>query len=110
MRPYQSKGFHEEHYEMHCDVIDLRSLYPIDWPFITKLLERTGRLLVVEPDVTYGGIGAEIVATISEKMPHVKVKRLGAPRNTIPASPALHSKIIPVEQEIIDAVDAISRL
>ena len=93
-----------EEYNMLCDLIDLRSLYPIDWANISKMLERTGRLLVIEPDVQYGGIGAEIAATISERMPHVRVKRLGAPRTTIPASMALHDRMLPSEEEVRRAI------
>ena len=94
---------------MLCDLIDLRSLSPIDWSFITTMLERTGKLLVIEPDVQYGGIGAEIVAHFAEVMPHVRVKRLGAPMATIPAAMSLHSKMLPCEEEIVDAIHSINR-
>lgn len=93
---------------MLCDLIDLRSLSPIDWNFITKMLERTGKLLVIEPDVQYGGIGAEIVAHFAETMPWVRVKRLGAPLTTIPAAMSLHPKMLPSEEEILDAIKSIN--
>jgi pyruvate dehydrogenase E1 component beta subunit len=105
LAPYKfNHDYYADEYQMLCDVIDLRCLYPIDWAFIKKMLERTGKLLIVEPDVTYGGIGAEIAATISEEMPHVRVKRLGAPRATIPASKSLHERMLPTEGVIVDAI------
>jgi len=85
-------------------LVDLRSIYPIGWDFIKFDVERTGRLLIIEPDVIYGGVGAEIVATIAEDMPHVRVKRLGAPRATIPASKSLHDRMLPTREAIIDAI------
>ena len=105
LAPYKfNHDYYADEYPMLCDVIDLRCLYPIDWAFIKKMLERTGKLLIVEPDVTYGGVGAEIAATIAEEMPHVRVKRLGAPRATIPASKLLHERMLPTEGQIIKAI------
>ena len=98
------KDYSADDYPMLCDLIDLVSLSPIDWNFITKMTERTGRLLIVEPDVQYGGIGAEIAAYFQERRPHVKVRRLGAPLSTIPASTALHSQMLPTEEQIVAAI------
>ena len=92
-------------YPMLCDLIDLRCLYPIDWGAITKMLERTGKLLVIEPDIEYGGVGAEIAATIAEDMPWVHVKRLGGVRATIPAAMHLHDQIMPAEEQIRQAIE-----
>ena len=90
--------------DLVCDVVDLVSLYPIHWQLITKMTERTGRLLIVEPDVQYGGIGAEIAAYFQERRSHVKVRRLGAPLSTIPASMALHAQTLPTEDQIVSAI------
>ena len=105
LRKYRFNGDrYAEGYEMLCDLIDLISLSPIDWDCIEKLLERTNRLLIIEPDIQYGGIGAEIAAHFAEAMPHVRIKRLGAPMATIPAAMSLHSQMMPSEQEIVDAI------
>ena len=85
-------------------LIDLRTIYPVDWSMILMLLERTGKLLIIEPDVKYGGVGAEIAATIAEKLPGTLIRRLGAPRSTIPASMSLHHRMLPSETEILDAL------
>jgi len=89
---------------LNLDIIDLRSIYPIDWMEIKASVRRSRGLLIIEPDVQYGGVGAETAATIAEEMPHVRVKRLGAPRATIPASKSLHERMLPTEEQIIDAI------
>ena len=105
LKPFKSDGDpYSENNQMLCDVIDLWSLYPINWGFLDKMLERTGRLLIVEPDVTYGGIGAEVAATLAEMRPGIRIKRLGVPRTTVPASPALHSQFMPAEEQIVSAI------
>ncbi len=50
-----------------AEVIDLRSLSPIDWDTCIQSLERTNRLLVVEEDCRFAGSGAEIVAKLTER-------------------------------------------
>ena len=107
LAPFQFNGdYGDADFPMLCDVIDLCSLYPIGWQYLVKMTERTGKVLIVEPDVVYGGIGAEIAAYLHDRRPHIKVKRLGAPRQTIPASPALHSRFLPTEEEILATIRA----
>ena len=89
------------------DLLDMPVLCPFDFDYLEHGrygLKRTGKLLIVEPDVVYGGVGAEIAAWVAENMPEVKVKRLGAPKRAIPASPALHGGMLPSEEEILDAI------
>jgi len=86
-----------------CELIDLRSLYPLDMGAIRRSVRKTGRLLVIEPDIKHSGIGAEILAEISEssdvKM-SAKPHRSGAPMTMIPASHFLHKDLIPTEDKI----------
>lgn len=81
-------------------LIDLRTLYPLAMDTILEHARRTRRLLIVEPDVTFLGIGAEIAAQVAERAPDVYVKRLGVPRATIPASRELHERTLPAVEEI----------
>ena len=90
--------------DWNVDIIDLRCIWPLDFLEILQSVRRSGKLLIVEPDVQFGGVGAEIVAQVAERMPHVRVKRLGAPRSTTPASPALHDQMLPTDEEIIHAI------
>jgi len=86
-----------------CNLVDLRSLYPLDVERVIGCVD-DGALLVVEPDVRFLGIGAELVAEICERRPGTRVMRLGAPRKTIPASAALHHLMLPSDVEILSAV------
>ena len=93
--------------DVDCDLIDLRSLYPLDYETINSSVTRTGKLLIVEPDVTFAGVGAEVAADVSERsLPMLKrpVKRLGAPRTLIPVSQDLHMKMIPSRAEIAASI------
>lgn len=102
----------------HVNLYDLRSIYPLDMTGIIDAVKRTGRLLIVEPDVVHAGVGAEIAAQVAERLPHeipiglgethVRIKRLGAPRVTIPASMGLHARMLPSDQEILDAIAAVA--
>jgi pyruvate dehydrogenase E1 component beta subunit len=49
------------------EVIDLRSLSPVDWDTVEASVRRTGRLVVVHEAARHGGFGAEIAATLTER-------------------------------------------
>ena len=52
---------------IEAEVIDLRSLNPIDWDTCAKSVDKTHRLLIVEEDSQFGGVGGEIAATLGER-------------------------------------------
>jgi pyruvate/2-oxoglutarate/acetoin dehydrogenase E1 component len=93
---------------LHFELLDLRTLYPLDMDTILQSVERTGKLLVVEPDVRFGGIGAEIVAQVVAQGRPVVTERLGAPRATLPACRELHHRYLPSDEEILSAIEALS--
>jgi len=101
-----------EREKLEYELIDLRTIYPVDLELISASVSKTGALLIVEPDVTYAGVGAEIASQISEKcfekLAH-PVKRLGAPRTTIPASRALHDYMLPSEKRILEVAGELSK-
>lgn len=94
------------------ELIDLRSIYPVDYDLIVESVKRTGRLLIVEPDVSYAGVGAEIASQINERcfdyLAH-PVTRLGAPRTTIPASRSLHDFMLPSEKRVLEVAEELSK-
>ena len=53
---------------LDADIVDLRSLLPIDYAAITASVKRTGRVLILHEDTLFGGIGGEIAAWISEHL------------------------------------------
>ena len=59
------------HPEISIDIVDLRSLLPLDFLAIRETVERTGRVLILHEDTLTGGIGGEIAAWISEHCFHL---------------------------------------
>ncbi len=75
-----------------CDLIDLRSVRPIDWDAIESSVQRTGRLLVLDTGTLMGSVSGEIVAQVTEKCWHSLVsapQRLAMPDCPEATSPAL---------------------
>lgn len=80
------------------EVIDLRTVQPLDSATILESIRRTNRALVVHEAVTFGGIGAEVAAQIQEEAfdyLDAPVLRLGAPFAPVPFSPVLERAYIP---------------
>jgi 2-oxoisovalerate dehydrogenase E1 component len=59
-------NYAEAHPEMSIDILDLRTLAPLDYLAIRQSVERTGRVLILHEDTLIGGIGGEIAAWIGE--------------------------------------------
>ncbi len=55
-----------QHTEISLDILDLRSLLPLDYTAIRQTVERTGKVLILHEDTLMGGIGGEISAWINE--------------------------------------------
>jgi 2-oxoisovalerate dehydrogenase E1 component len=55
-----------EHPEIAIDILDLRTLQPLDYTAIRNAVQRTGRVLLLHEDTLIGGIGGEIAAWIGE--------------------------------------------
>ena len=90
-----------------AEVIDPRSLYPLDIDTIKKSVEKTSRVLIVTEENKRGGYGGEISAMISENFfdsLDCPVKRIGALDTPIPFSPILESFVIPNALDIENAV------
>ncbi len=61
-----AEDFAAEHPEISIDILDLRSLAPLDYAAIRAAVKRTGRVLILHEDTLIGGIGSEIAAWIGE--------------------------------------------
>lgn len=61
-----AEDYAAEHPEISIDILDLRTLLPLDYMAIREAVQRTGRVLVLHEDTLTGGIGAEIVAWIAQ--------------------------------------------
>jgi len=61
-----ARNYADAHPEMSIDILDLRTLAPLDYLAIRQSVERTGRVLILHEDTLIGGIGGEIAAWIGE--------------------------------------------
>jgi len=61
-----AEDYAADHPEISIDIIDLRTLLPLDYFGIREAVQRTGRILVLHEDTLIGGIGGEIAAWIGE--------------------------------------------
>lgn len=89
------------------EVIDLRSLFPLDTAALVASVERTGRAVVVSEAHRFAGYAAEVAAQIAEDCFHVleaPVRRVAAP--DVPyAPPGLERHYLPDAERILDAID-----
>jgi pyruvate dehydrogenase E1 component beta subunit len=96
-----------------AEVVDLRSLRPIDFPTIAASVRKTRRMLVVYEGVKTMGIGAEIAAMIAESdVFHALVApiaRLGGADVPIPYNPKLEKAAVPQEDDIVAAARRLAR-
>jgi acetoin:2,6-dichlorophenolindophenol oxidoreductase subunit beta len=88
---------------LDAEVIDLRTLYPLDRETVAESVRRTGLAIVVDESPAYGGVSAEIAASIQEASfdyLDAAIVRITAPHAPIPQSPALLSAILPTSATI----------
>ena len=97
---------------IEAEVIDLRSLKPIDWDTCAASLEKTHRLLVVEEDCRFAGAGAEIAATLAERCFYsldAPIKRLAGLDIPTPFNGKLEAATIPQIPDIVSAARGLCR-
>ena len=90
-----------------AEIIDPRTLAPLDMETILESVGRTRSLVVVHEAVQTGGIGAEIAARVQEAaFSELKgpVIRVGAPEAPVPASDKLEALFVPTKDDVIGAV------
>jgi len=92
---------------IELEVIDLRTLVPLDKEAVVRSVAKTGRLLVADEDYLDFGLSGEIAAIVAERLDQVSLKapvrRLGVPGVPIPYSRPLEETVIPSVQAIADA-------
>jgi pyruvate dehydrogenase E1 component beta subunit len=90
-----------------AEVIDLRTLWPWDKAAVLASVRKTGRLIVTHEAVAVAGFGAEIAATVAERLHgelKAPVRRLGAPRILISYAPTLEDEVRVTADRIAAAV------
>jgi pyruvate dehydrogenase E1 component beta subunit len=89
------------------EVIDPRTLTPLDRKTIVNSVKKTGRVVIVSEDCKTNGVSAEIAAVVAEEALDyldAQIKRVAEPDTPIPFSPPLEQYVIPNEKTIINAV------
>jgi len=96
----------EEEDDLDVEVIDLRSLTPLDRETILESVKHTNKVLIVHEDTLTGGIGAELAAILSEDLFEYldgPITRVAAPDAPFPYAPPLEDVFLPNEDKILNA-------
>ena len=94
------------------EVVDLRSLVPLDMETVLASTRKTGRLLIVHEAVQDFGAGAEIAARVADALfdeLRTPVRRLGTPSVPMPFNPELERSLLPAARAIAEAAAALVR-
>lgn len=92
------------------EIIDPRTISPLDTATIKKSVKKTGRLIIVHEAVKIGGVGAEIAAMVQEEVfdyLDAPIQRVAAPFTPVPYSKPLENYYLPNVEDIIQAVNKI---
>ena len=93
---------------LSCEVLDLRTLRPLDTELIINSVKKTGRALIVYEAPMFGGFGGEIVSVINDSEAFYyldsPVKRLGGEEMPVPYNPNLEKEIVPTVGKVCGEV------
>ena len=93
---------------IEAEVVDLRTVSPLDIETVCKSVQDTGRLLVVHEAHEACGLGAEIIAQVYERIPGALLspaRRLGAKHAPIPVAEVLENAVLPGVADIVGLVE-----
>jgi 2-oxoisovalerate dehydrogenase E1 component beta subunit len=94
-----------------AEVVDLRTVHPLDEETVLTSIEKTSRALVLSESYRFLGVGAEVAATIAEKaFEHLDapIERLSPPNIPVPFSPTLEDAFLPGVADIEAAAERLS--
>jgi len=95
---------------IEAEVIDPRTLVPLDKELILESVRKTGRLVIVEEDNLTGGWAADIAAIVAEDAffwLDAPIKRVSAPDTPAPFAPVMEEFYVPSEERVIEAVKSL---
>jgi 2-oxoisovalerate dehydrogenase E1 component beta subunit len=98
--------------DVDVEVVDLRTVHPLDWSTIEASVRSTGRVVVVHEDTLSSGIGAEIGAGIADRCffdLDAPVRRVAAPDAPVPFATVLEQAYVPSVERIRAAVTETAR-
>lgn len=95
---------------IELEVIDPRTLVPLDEETILESMKKTGRIIIIQEDNLFAGWGAEIVSLVTEKAfdyLDAPPRRVGPPSTPVPFAPVMEKYYIPDEEDLIEEVKKI---
>jgi len=97
---------------VEVDIVDLRTLLPLDTASIFSSVKKTGKVLIVHEDTLTGGIGSEIAALIAENVfsyLDAPVRRVAAIDTPVPYAPTLEEYFLPNTEKVLAALRELAR-
>ena len=88
----------EKHPKLSVDLIDLRTLMPLDWETIYGSVKKTSRLIILQEDSLFGGISSDIAASVQEELFEyldAPIKRVASLDTPIPFAKSLENEYLP---------------
>ena len=88
----------EKHPKLSLDLIDLRTLMPLDWETIYGSVKKTSRLIILQEDSLFGGISSDIAASVQEELFEyldAPIKRVASLDTPIPFAKSLENEYLP---------------
>jgi 2-oxoisovalerate dehydrogenase E1 component len=89
-----------------AEVLDLRSLWPLDEEAIAASVAKTGRALILHEDTRRGGLGGELAAILADRLfwqLDAPIRRVTAPDTPVPYSPPLEHDFLPRAEDVVQA-------
>ena len=102
----------EEQHGIKAEIIDLRSLSPVDWETIYQSVKKTSKVIVAYEDAMSWGYGSEIAARIADEMfpwLDAPVKRVASTDTFVAYAPELEDVILPQVEDLRNAMQEIAR-
>jgi len=97
----------EEEFGYSVEIIDIRTIIPLDEETIFRSVKKTNKVIVIHEDTLTGGFGAEIAARIADSCFHFldgPVRRIAAKDSHIPYAPILENAVLPSRQQIYTGI------
>jgi len=95
-----------------CEVIDLRTINPVDWDTVVESVRKTSKCLVLHEDSRFMGFGAELAAEIGERCFDAldgPVRRVAGKDAPVPYNWELEEEVLPQPAHILEAMRALAR-
>ncbi len=99
------------HLNIDAEVVDLRTLKPLDMDTVARSIKKTHRAVIVHEACLTGGFGAELTARIQDELfdyLDAPVKRVAAKDVPIPFSPPLEDYVLPKVSDVVEAARAVT--